>query len=271
MFAVGNGTISRRGRPAILPFHACRRPGWRVRWSLFVSPSIASMCQGNRGEVCVERLVEGQRAAGARRSTRPLIPALRDGVRDLVAPQPAATARIAVPLIGTHPVGTCSQPSPPAGAWHPDALQHRDQLGAIVALPRRDDDGERPPLPITGHVELGRQPAPTAPESLVAGMLDPLFLVGPTGPAPRPARVLMRAGDRGIDAYLPHHLPRRIRARLHAGENPDPGAVAASWPFSFPGSLDLCVCNPRQQHVDGLISSASAKLSEALRDGLRVR
>src|SRR2546421_4088946 len=135
--------------------------------------------------------------------------------------------RIAVPLIGDHPVGTCSRPSPPAGSWHPDALQHRDQLGAIVALPRRDDDGERPPLPIRGHVELGRQPAPTARESLVAGVLDPLFLVGPTGPAPRPAHVLMCAGDRAIDAYLPHYLPHRIRARLHAGENPDPGAVAS--------------------------------------------
>ena len=45
----------------------------------------------------------------------------------------------------------------------------------------------------------------------------------------------------------------------------------ASWPFSFPGSLDLCVSNPIQRHVDGILSSASAKVSEALRDGIRVR
>ena len=73
-----------------------------------------------------------------------------------------------------------------------------------------------------GHVELGRQPAPPAPESLVAGVLDPLFLVGPTGPVPRPARVLMRAGDRASDASLPHHLSPRLRARLHVGANPAP-------------------------------------------------
>src|SRR5689334_25386108 len=44
-----------------------------------------------------------------------------------------------------------------------------------MALSSRDDHGERPPLPIAGHVELGRQAAAAASQPLVVRMLDPLF------------------------------------------------------------------------------------------------
>jgi len=44
-------TVSRYGWPAMPPFHACKRPNWCVRRPLFVSSSMARMCQANRGEV----------------------------------------------------------------------------------------------------------------------------------------------------------------------------------------------------------------------------
>jgi len=50
MFAAINETVSRRSQPVLLPFLICRWSDWRVRGPLFVSPSMTSMCQGNRGE-----------------------------------------------------------------------------------------------------------------------------------------------------------------------------------------------------------------------------
>jgi len=92
-----------------------------------------------------------------------------------VPPQPPTTPPVAVALVGDDAIGTPSRPSPPAGPRQPDAVQHRGRLRAVMALPRRDDDGERPPLPVARQVELGRQPAPTAPELLVGRVDDPLF------------------------------------------------------------------------------------------------
>src|SRR5262249_2152413 len=96
----------------------------------------------------VDRLVEGQRTSRSCRSTGALIASFRNRMRDLALPQPLATARITVPLIGNDPVGTRSWPSPSAGAWHADAGDHGDHLRAVMPLSGRDDDGERPSLPI---------------------------------------------------------------------------------------------------------------------------
>ena len=58
MFAVINETVSRHSRPVLPPFHVCRWSDWRVRGPLFVSPSMTSMCQGNRGEASYTRAYE---------------------------------------------------------------------------------------------------------------------------------------------------------------------------------------------------------------------
>src|SRR5262249_14417972 len=122
-----------------------------------------------------DRLVEGQRTSWSCRATGALIASLRNRVWDLASPQPLATARITVPLIGNDPVGTHSWPSPSAGPWHADAGEHRDQLRAVMPLSGRDDDGEWPSLPVARQMELGRQPSTTASQPLVAGVGDPLF------------------------------------------------------------------------------------------------
>jgi hypothetical protein len=58
--------------------------------------------------------------------------------------------------------------------WDTDARQHGPQLGAVMALSWGDHEGEWAATTVTGQVELGRQPAAAASESLVDRMLDPL-------------------------------------------------------------------------------------------------
>jgi hypothetical protein len=94
---------------------------------------------------------------------------------DLPLAQPAATPRIAVAFVTDEVIWARPRSPPPGGARNTDAVQDGLELRAVVALSRRDDNGERPPAPVTGEMELGRQPATTASESLVGGVGDPFF------------------------------------------------------------------------------------------------
>ena len=91
---------------------------------------------------------------------------LRDGVGDAPPPQQGPAGRIGVPLVGDQVVGSRPGPTRP-GPRHPDRVEHRRQLGAVVALPRCQDHGQWATLPVAGQVELGAQPASVPPDRLV--------------------------------------------------------------------------------------------------------
>ena len=71
------------------------------------------------------------------------------------------------------------------GAWDTNAGQHRLQLRTVMALSGRDHVGERSPVPVTGEMELGRQPASAVSEPFVARWEIPFF-IGPAGPTTAP-------------------------------------------------------------------------------------
>jgi hypothetical protein len=123
----------------------------------------------------IDRLVKDEWTTRSRRASRALVASLWDRMVDLPLAQPAATPWIAVAFVSDEAVwaGTWSPAS--AGAWNPDALQDRFQLGAFMAVPWADHDGERSSAAVTGEMELGGQPSTTAPESLVGGVRDPFF------------------------------------------------------------------------------------------------
>jgi hypothetical protein len=123
----------------------------------------------------VDGFVEDPWATGSGRTSCALIAALWDRVRDPPAAQQLPTARIAVAFVGNETIWSRPGTSPSARSWDANPIQDRRQLRAVMTLSCRNDHRERSPLPITGHMELGRQPSPAAPESLVARVLDPLF------------------------------------------------------------------------------------------------
>jgi hypothetical protein len=123
----------------------------------------------------VSRLVEGQRATWSGSASRPLIGTLGNGVGDVALAQEPPTARVAVAFVGDDPIWPGAGPTTPTGAWHPDAVEHRGQLGAVMALSWGDHDRKRSPLAVAREVKLGRQSAAAAPESFIGRVLDPLF------------------------------------------------------------------------------------------------
>jgi hypothetical protein len=124
---------------------------------------------------CVDRPVEGERAAGPHGTPRPLIRALGYDMWDLPLAQQVPTPGIAVALVGNDPVWAGARPPPPIGAWDPDAVEHEGQLRTVMPVSWRDHDGERSSFAVTGEMELGGQPSTAAPESLVGWVVDPFF------------------------------------------------------------------------------------------------
>src|SRR5437868_555637 len=82
------------------------------------------------------------------------------------------------------------------------------------------------PLPSHARWNVVVSPPRLRPSPSSAGWTPPFF-VGPAAPATRPARVLMRAGGRAIDSYLPDYLAHRLRSGLHVGEHPVPRPVTS--------------------------------------------
>lgn len=124
----------------------------------------------------VDRPIENQWTTSPRRTARLLITSFRNRVRDLPLAQQATTARIAVPFVSDEPVRTSPRTPPPTRSWNANASQHWPQLGAVMPLPRRNDNRERPPFPVAGQVEFGRQSAATTSEPFIARMLNPLLI-----------------------------------------------------------------------------------------------
>ncbi len=155
----------------------------------------------------IGRRVEGQRATGSRGAPCSLIGALGNGVRDVPLAQQPPAARIAVALVGDHPVRPRARTPASTGSGHPDAVQHWPQLRAVVPLARRDHHRKRSALAVAGQMELGRQSTAAAPEPLVGGVLDPPFFRRP-GWADGGRH--WRAGARERWCYL-YSPPRRAR------------------------------------------------------------
>jgi hypothetical protein len=68
--------------------------------------------------------------------TTTLILALRDNSPNAVLPEPLTTPWITVPLVPSHPLGTC--PRTPQRLWNTDGIQDRLKLRRVVTLARRD-------------------------------------------------------------------------------------------------------------------------------------
>ena len=98
-----------------------------------------------------------------------LVILLRDGGPDATPAQQRAVGPGAVGLVGQHPVGPGAG-TPPTKARHPDAAQHRRELGAVTALAGGQDDRQGPLVTFDGQMELAVSP-PGAPECVV-GRLD---------------------------------------------------------------------------------------------------
>ena len=88
----------------------------------------------------VDGLVKGQRPTTSCGAARPLIPSLRNRVRDLPLTQQPTTARVTVALIRDEPLRARSWSPAPAQPWDPNASQHRLQLRAVMPLPGRNDN-----------------------------------------------------------------------------------------------------------------------------------
>jgi hypothetical protein len=123
----------------------------------------------------LDRLVEEEGSSWLNCALPSLGKSLGNRVRDPPLPQQSATARAPVAFVGDEAVGPGPWLPPPAGARSTNAVQNGLELRAVMALPWRDDDGERTPMAVTGEVEFGGQSAPAASESFIGRMGDPFF------------------------------------------------------------------------------------------------
>ena len=119
--------------------------------------------------------VKDPRTARSRGPLRLLVTSLRNRVLDLTLPQHAAAAWIAVALIRDEPIGTGSGSSASCSAWDADAIQDWLQLRTVMAMSRRDHDGEWSPAAVASEMKLRGQPPTTASQCFVSGVGDPLF------------------------------------------------------------------------------------------------
>jgi hypothetical protein len=146
---------------------------------------------------------------------------LGDHVPDPPATQGSPALRIAVAFVQRGFVGPL--PRPTALPGNADAIQHRFQLGAFMALARRQAHRQRPTAPFGGEVEFGAPPAATASEGLASIREIPLF---PRRPSRADDARRRRAGGRG--------RWRRPRSRRTSPTRPRgrpcPGATGAPAP-----------------------------------------
>ena len=117
-----------------------------------------------------------------------LVRGLRDRGFDTTSAQLGTVAAGTVGLVGQDPAGPGPRPSR-AKAWHPDAAQHRRELGAVAALTGGDHDRQGALASLDGQVQLAGQPASGAPEAMVLGLIvDPArFFALPVPPLRAPA------------------------------------------------------------------------------------
>jgi hypothetical protein len=96
-----------------------------------------------------------------------LIGPLRDGVRNPALAQQPAAGGVAVASISNQVPWAPARPTQPAWAGHPDGVQQRPELGALMTLAGGEEHPQRPPATITSQMDLGREPAPAVSQCLV--------------------------------------------------------------------------------------------------------
>jgi hypothetical protein len=65
-------------------------------------------------------------------------------------------------------------PAPPAWACDSDGVQEGLELGALMPLAGGNQHGQRSAVSVHGEMNLGRQPAPAAPERFATARFDRL-------------------------------------------------------------------------------------------------
>src|SRR5215207_6371857 len=95
-----------------------------------------------------------------------LVVLLRNGAADPAAAQQRPVGPGAVGLVGQHPIGPGTGPAY-GQARHPDAAQHRSELGAVAALAGGDQNRQRPLASLDCQVQLAGQPTPGASQGVV--------------------------------------------------------------------------------------------------------
>jgi hypothetical protein len=172
------------------------------------------------------------------RPNRLLVPALRNGVSDTTMTQQPTAGAIAVATVGNQMGWALAGPTW-SRAEHPDAVQQRSQLGALMALPSSDQHPKRPAT-VTSQVDLGGQPARLRPNAWPSSDGEPRQLLVPFSGA---GGVLVSTDDGGVHHDLPVDLPDRIRAGPGMSQQPLPGPVSlpAAEPLiaGLPGSMAL--------------------------------
>lgn len=124
----------------------------------------------------VGRDVEIRRPSGTPHTTLLLVAPLGDGVPDPTSSQQPSTTRVTVAFVSNEVLWAFARASGSTRrTGHPDGIEYCLKLRALVALARRHDDRERPPLPVAGEVHLARQSSPATSDRLVRRMDDPLF------------------------------------------------------------------------------------------------
>jgi hypothetical protein len=100
------------------------------------------------------------------RSSCLLVGPLGDRVGDPPPAQQPAAGRVAVAAVGNQVRWTLTGTTRP---WpgHPDGIQQRPQLGALVPLAGGDQQPQRPAAAITSQVDLGGEPATATAQCLV--------------------------------------------------------------------------------------------------------
>lgn len=151
----------------------------------------------------------------------------RDGRLDPTSAQVGPVTARVVRLVGPHPVGSPAG-SPTPQPWHPDGLQDRFELRGVTPLPGRDQHRQGLLPLLDSEVDLGRQPASGASETVVGRFDGKGHRAAPFADPPfrRPGGVRVSPADGGIDVHIPRDQTLRIGLGLELGDDPRPRAIA---------------------------------------------
>lgn len=165
-------------------------------------------------------------------SVADLVGLLRDGAADAASAQVGAVRARAVRPIRAEPVGLGARASR-TDARDTDAVEHILEPRAVMAVAGGDDQGQRFLPLFDREMELGRQSAPGASESVVGrfgvaaagrfSLESPFFFSGAGG-------MLVCAGDGGVDADVPGDQPVGVGPGLELVEDSLPGPIALPAP-----------------------------------------
>ena len=96
-----------------------------------------------------------------------LVGPLGDGVGDPAPAQHPPAGGVAVAAVGHQVLGPFAGPTRAARARHPDGVQQRFQLCALMLLAGGDQHPQRSAAAVAGQVDLGGQPAAAVSQCLL--------------------------------------------------------------------------------------------------------